>query len=430
MLAPAEGAEDGGSAVMHVTLDIALRLAGLVLATGLVGLGLFFMVKKSDEPGKMLGKIAFSALLMAGIGWFVHSRLGKMEEGLSMGNMGNCLLIMGAFGVCGFILSILWTRHLGDFLINPLTGILDGGNEPPERKPFYSIALAHRNRGRLTEAAAEIRRQLDKFPNDFEGIMLLAKLQAEDQRDLEAAAATLDEFCADANAPSKQVAAAYTQLADWRLKLATDVAGARMALQQIMVRYPDTETALQAEQRIAHLCETEKVMVARRDHPNVELQPGVNNVGLLDSSDFLKPREVEPGKIAAAYVKHLEAHPRDTEVREKLALIYGRDYQRLDLATMELAQLINEPKHQPKQVAHWLNLLATLQMELGADLATVQGTLGKIVEQFPNLPLADLAQRRLARLENEFKGLRQSSNVKLGTYEQNIGLKYGGPRPH
>jgi len=115
-------------------------------------------------------------------------------------------------------------------------------------------------------------------------------------------------------------------------------------------------------------------------------------------------------------------------VREKLAAIYANDFKRLDLATMELAQLINEPKHKPKQVAQWLNVLANYQIELGADLETVQATLEKIVERFPDLPVADLAQRRLARLKNEFKGRQQSSSMKLGVYEQNIGLKYGSPR--
>jgi hypothetical protein len=90
--------------------------------------------------------------------------------------------------------------------------------------------------------------------------------------------------------------------------------------------------------------------------------------------------------------------------------------------------LINEPKHKPKQTAHWLNVLANFQVELGADAATVRATLERIVERFPNLPVADLAQRRLARLENEFRGLRGSATVKLGSYEQNIGLKYGAPR--
>jgi hypothetical protein len=155
---------------------------------------------------------------------------------------------------------------------------------------------------------------------------------------------------------------------------------------------------------------------------------GVHNVGLLDSTEFLKPQEVEPGKIAAAHVKHLAEHPNDSEVREQLAVVYAKDFKRLDLATMELGHLIDEPRHKPKQIAHWLNLLANFQVELGADIATVRATLEKIIESFPNLPVADLAQRRIARLENEFKGMRQSASVKLGTYEQNIGLKYGAPR--
>ena len=95
---------------------------------------------------------------------------------------------------------------------------------------------------------------------------------------------------------------------------------------------------------------------------------------------------------------------------------------------MELAQLINEPKHKPKQVAHWLNLLANFQIELGADMATVQATLEKIVESFPDLPVAEIAQRRLMRLNYEFKGRQNAPDVKLGVYEQNIGLKYGAPR--
>ena len=127
-------------------------------------------------------------------------------------------------------------------------------------------------------------------------------------------------------------------------------------------------------------------------------------------------------------MKHLEQHPHDAEVREKLATIYARDFKRLDLATMELEQLINQPKHKPKQVAAWLNLLANFQVECGADVDAVTATLGKITEMFPDSPMAEIAQRRLARINLEFKGLQATSEVKLGTYEQNIGLKYGNPR--
>ena len=112
------------------------------------------------------------------------------------------------------------------------------------------------------------------------------------------------------------------------------------------------------------------------------------------------------------------------------AAIYAKDFKRLDLATLELAQLINEPIHKPKQVAHWLNLLANFQIELGADVATVQATLEKIVASFPNLPVAEIAQRRLMLLKNEFNGRQTAADVKLGVYEQNIGLKYGKPGKH
>jgi tetratricopeptide (TPR) repeat protein len=392
-----------------------------------LGVGLHLILKKCDEPGKVLINLAMSAVLTTGVVWFVRWRLSHLSEGLSLENVGNAIFVLASVVVLGLVLTVVWGSNLCNFFISPLTNLLDGGHELPDQKPFYSIAMARRNRGRTDEAIEEVRRQLERFPNDFEGVLLLARIQAEDLADLDAAATTLGEFCDGPNPPPAQVAAAYTQLADWELKLHSDVAAARAALQRIITHFPDTELALQAEQRIAHLVDTEQVLQTRRNPQQIGLAAGVANVGLLDSTDFLKPKEVEPGRLAAVYVKHLAEHPHDTEVREKLALIYGRDYQRLDLATMELAQLVNEPKHKPKEVAHWLNLLATLQIELGADLATVQGTLGKIVERYPNLPVADLAQRRLERLENEFKGLRQSENVKLGAYEQNVGLKYGRP---
>jgi hypothetical protein len=397
---------------MHPIFDIVVGTVGTVIAFGLVGWGLFYGLKKSDEPLKMTVKLAFTVPFVIGCIWGAQK----------LGPWGPFLIVFMAV-----VLSYMWTPHVGEWISSPLTNIFDGGGEPPERKPFYSIAMTRRNRGKPHEAVVEIRRQLEQFPNDFEGVMLLARVQAEDLADLPGAENTLNHFCDWPGAPLKQAAAAYTQLADWHLKIAADAGAAREALQKIIARFPETESALQAEQRIAHLSEAEQVILARHDRQDMAVPEGAHNVGLLDSTDFLKPREIEPGKLAAAHVKHLETHPHDTEVREKLALIYAKDFKRLDLATMELAQLINEPKHKPRQIAHWLNLLANLQIELGADVATVRATLEKIVKAFPDLPVAALAQRRLARLENEFRGLKQSSSVKLGTYEQNIGLKYGGP---
>ena len=393
--------------------DIVLGSAGLVVAVGLIGWGIFHTLKKSDDPAKMLFKLAFTVPFLVGCLWL----------GSKMGPFGPFLIVFMAI-----IMTVMWTPHIAEMLFSPLTNLFDGGSEPPEKKPLYSIALTKRNRGKPHEAVAEIRQQLEKFPNDFEGIMLLARVQAESLTDLPGAENTLEHFCDRPDTPMKLVAAAYTQLADWRLKLAADVEGARAALQKIVARFPDTEAALQAEQRLAHLVETGKVILAQHDRQGLAVPEGAQNIGLLDSTAFLKPQEIEPGQQAAAYVQHLEAHPHDTEAREKLAMIYAKDFHRLDLATLELAHLINEPKHKPKQVAHWLNLLADFQIELGVDVATVRATLEQIVDQFPSLPVADIAQRRLAHLNSEFKGRQKTAEVKLGNYEQNIGLKYGSPR--
>jgi hypothetical protein len=42
--------------------------------------------------------------------------------------------------------------------------------------------------------------------------------------------------------------------------------------------------------------------------------------------------------------------------------------------------------------------------------------------------VAEMAQTRLDRLKFELKGQKETPGVKLGVYEQNIGLKRGSPR--
>jgi len=169
-------------------------------------------------------------------------------------------------------------------------------------------------------------------------------------------------------------------------------------------------------------------LLAAHDRQAVPVPEGVKNIGLLDSTEFLRPAEMDPGKQSAEYLKHLEQHPLDTDVREKLAILYARHFNRVDLAAQELAQMINEPKQPAKRVAHWLNLLADLQIHGGADYDTVRGTLEQIVERFPGLPAADLAQSRLNLLKLEIKGQEKTPNKTVGVYEQNIGLKYGTRR--
>jgi tetratricopeptide (TPR) repeat protein len=387
---------------------------------GFVGWLFWRALKRSDEPVRLILKWAVTIPVIACYVWVII----PMVRNGGLGAAGGIVL---AF-VFGNIMIIIWRNSIIDIVANPVASLYTGGNEPPEPKPCYSAAQSKRIRREFLEAVVAIREQLARFPNDMEGVMLLAAIQAEDLKDLPAAEMTLNHFCDRPDAPPKQVAAAMNQLADWHVKLAQDFDSARAAFEKIVARFPDTELSLQAAQRIAHLGGTEKQLLVSLDRHPMAVPEGIENIGLLKSSEHLRPAEMDPAQLADVYVKHLDQHPLDTEVREKLAVIYANHYQRLDLATLELNQLIEQPNQQAKHVAHWLNLLADLQIRLGADYEMVRPTLEKIMERFPDLSVAEIARTRLDRLKLELKGQKETPGVKLGVYEQNIGLKYGSPR--
>ncbi|HTV43243.1 MAG TPA: tetratricopeptide repeat protein [Candidatus Sulfotelmatobacter sp.] len=392
-----------------------LDIISLVILVGSVIALFWIALDRSSERGVLIVKwlVTVPVLLLmwkVAIPWF------RMGGEAAIGG-----LIVAV--VCGIVMAILWRGSLIDLIANPFASMFDGGSTPPEPKPYYSIANAKRKRNQPLEAVIAIREQLAKFPNDYEGTMLLAQIQAEDLKDLSSAEITLNHFCEWDKAPSKQVAAALTQIADWYLKFSQDGESARAALERIVEKYPDTELALVAKQRIAHLEGTEKHLLAAQDRQPVFVPEGVKNAGLLDSTAHLAPAETPPGEVAAAYVKHLEQHPHDTEAREKLAVIYATHFKRLDLATGELEQMIEEPNHPYKRVTHWLNLLADLQVRGGADYETARATLERIIEKFPDYGVADVARSRLAHLKLEFKALEKTPDKTMGVYEQNIGLK-------
>jgi tetratricopeptide (TPR) repeat protein len=412
---------------MSGAFEIVGEVILLIIGLGCTGWLFLRALKRSEDPSQQVFKLVFSVGLVVGEVLLIRKTSGGLGTGMAA-DFGSALVMAGSVAISGIILGIMWTPQISALLARPLTSAFDGGDEPPEPKPYYSIAQTKRKLDKPLEAIVEIRKQLAKFPNDYEGVILLASIQAEDTKDLPSAEITLNRFCDSSGAPPKQVAAALTQMADWHLKIAQDSDSARVVLGKIIARFPETGLALQAAQRSAHLGGAQKILMAAHDRQRVSVPEGVKNIGLLDSSEHLIPVEADPEKLAADFVKHLDQHPLDTEAREELAIIYARHYKRLDLATLELTQLIEQPNQPHKRVAHWLNLLADLQVQGGADYDTVRGTLEKIVESFPDLPVAEIAQSRLSRLKLEFKGKEETPGIKLGVYEQNIGLKYGSPR--
>lgn len=396
---------------MSRIVDVILSAAGL----GAVGALFWLSFQRSLDRPVLALKWLVTALVMVVI-WTV------VMPGFAQGGPSALFALILAL-LCGGVLAVLWTGSITDLAAKPLASLFDGGSTPPEPKPYYSIAIAKRKRDKPLEAVIAIREQLAKFPNDFEGVMLLANIQAEDLKDLPSAEMTLNHFCEWEKAPPQQVAAALAQLADWHLKFYQDASSAQAAFQRIVEKYPGTELALAARERIAHLEGTGKNLLAAQTRQPVIVPEGVKNVGLLQSSAHLVPAETNPAELAAACVQQLKEHPDDTETREKLAILYATHYHRLDLAAIELGQMIEEPNHPPRRVAHWLNLLADLQVRGGADYDTARDTLEKIIERFPDFAAADLARTRLAHLKLEFKALEKTPEKTLGVYEQNIGLK-------
>jgi hypothetical protein len=167
------------------------------------------------------------------------------------------------------------------------------------------------------------------------------------------------------------------------------------------------------------------------DRRRVVVHEGIKNLGLVTERKSNEEIALAGQESSAAdYVKHLEEFPMDFEVREKLASAYADQYQRLDLATDQLEQMIAAPGQPARKITHWLNQLADLQVRHGAELATVQQTLERIVSQDPNAPAAQMARTRLGQLKLEIKGREKTLGLKMGTYEQNVGLKHGPPKQY
>ena len=402
---------------MELALRFALGLFGLLTVVCLIGWVVWRSIARADDPAKLAFKYVVTGLILGSGGWAVYDGVGF--------NIGGAFIVPFVCVAIGILMSLLWAPHIGAFLAKPLTSLFDGGETTVDLQPLYSVAESMRKRYKFKEAICEVQRQLEDFPTDVTGHMLLASIQAENLDDLPAAQITIERLCQQPGHSPPQIANAWNALADWHLKL-HDTDAARAALEQIIASLPDTDQARLAAQRIAHLA-SKAGLLAAHEHNPIEMREGVRDIGLLGGS-FARPKsEQDPAEVAGQLVKHLEQHPLDNEAREKLAVNYAEHYQRLDMAANEIEQLVAIPNQPGKEVARWLNLLADLQLQHGADYETIRQTLQRVVDMFPELAAAQLAQQRIELLRLELKGKEKSQAVKLGSYEKDLGLK-GPPR--
>lgn len=392
---------------MAQTLSILASLLLVLLFAGGVIWGLFRWWKGSDDRSALAFR--WGLTFLTGL-FIMFVAVPLVLQGGFAGAFGG--IPMAAFG--GLVLAIIWTRPLTESVGKKFGQLYDGGKTEADPEPCFSIVEANRKRGRYPEAVAEARKQLEKFPTHARAHLLLAEILADDLHDLDGARAAVERFINQEGHAPKNVAYALNRLADWHLKHARDDVAARECFERILALLPDTTEAHFAHQRLAHLATTEGIAGGVSRAPLV-VPKADPHLGVRTEYRAWKPKPEDPLARAGELVAQLERFPQDNRAREELAVLYASALDRIDLATDQLGQLIAQPHAPPKQIVHWLNLLAELQIKSGAELAVAQATLGQIRERFPGSAGAETAQRRLATLKLETRAKKESQVFALGS---------------
>ena len=393
-----------------------IALIVIVLGGGFL---LIKTVRRSDDAPLLIFKLILTVVVVAMVTLLIRPIL---REG---GSLLAGLIGIPIAAIAGLVLGFTWRKNIANLIANPIGDLYDGGRAEYEPRPVYSTAISLRKRGYPREALDATRKELERFPTDVEGQLLVADILAENLNDIEGAAIAIQRLCNQPGHTERNLAYAYNSLADYYLKLNHDKDTAREALQQIIERFPESEVAMLAAQRIATLANTEHMSTVQ-ERKKFVVAEGVPNIGLINPSFYQPPAGSDFSKDAGELVKHLQEHPFDGEAREKLAVIYADHYQRMDLAADQFEQLITCPNQPQKRVVGWINRLADLQVRHGENYETVRATLQRVLDLYPGGAAAEVAANRITLLKLELKGKEKVADVKMGTYEQDVGLKLKG----
>lgn len=301
--------------------------------------------------------------------------------------------------IAALVLALVWFQFLSAGVTSFtrfLVSFYDDGGREIEPRPVYSRARALVFRSQIPAAVAEIRQQLEKFPTDYEGQIFLAELQAGHLNDLPAAQITLQRLVEQPGHAPAQIAAAFTTLAEWHLKYSQDPVAARAELEKIPARFPGTQVAQIAAQRLANLPSVDHVMEAH-DRRAVKVEDRAQPYA-MGRPQVKMPVAETPAEAEQKLLQRLEQYPRDNVTREQLVLLYADQFERLDWATRQLEIMIAAPNQQPREVVGWLERIADLQQRFGAEKRDVRRTLQRIIDLFPKSSSAERAQNRIFRI--------------------------------
>ena len=132
-------------------------------------------------------------------------------------------------------------------------------------------------------------------------------------------------------------------------------------------------------------------------------------------------------KTAQELVEHLARHPEDWEARERLAKTYIEPLGHLKLATDELEQLLALDGVSSRHVVRWYNELADVHLKTPHGIPAARGVLERLIARFPDSAWAAQAEARIRHLGIDQKARESTRTLKLGQYEQRLGLKRADP---
>ena len=382
-------------------MELALKI--LEWTGALAAFGWFFWLRlqrRESTLGGLIAKFLSSSVLM----WIVFGVIVPFLIRASADGVAAYVIAMvgaGCTGLCFILLGVIWRHELTDWIAAPIGKIFDGGHEEIEPQPFYAHAEAKRMAGNIPGAIADVRAELEKFPNDYDGRMRLATLLAEHSEDLPGAIAVIEEALQLKDLTDGQISYALKTAADWHLRFGRDSESARLAIERITALLPGTQAALHAQQRLANHT-SQEMLEHEDDHSPIAIPEFERKLGLKRR----KPVAPEKPDINAAehqLRERLAKNANDWTAREELARLYVEEFEFFDRGLQELEILITTPGQPKAEIVRWLHQKADWQAKLFNDVEAGRATLKRIQALFPNSAAAHRAAVAIMHLQPSSK---------------------------
>ncbi len=326
--------------------------------------------------------------------------------------------------VVGVVMAFIWGGPFIKTITHPFTNAFMP-DEELEDAPNYSPALRLRNQGSYIQATEAINEELQKFPDDLQGHLLKAQIWAKNRREPTEAIALLEEYLASEKPRSSGTQiVALNQLAEICISELKDFPRATEYFRVITRKFPDSEAALEADQRIAQLSLPSAARAIEPIQP-FHVEKSDRDYGLEFGRGYMADHMKKPVEDMPIdeLLEHLHEHPRNFSARRDLVQRLAFELDRSDEAMTWVQETLEIPHQSRKQRAEWYNLLADIQIRKLQNVDAARMTLKRLIDEDPECAAAAMARNRMATIRRELEPFRKKSTIQIGTYEDDIGLK-------